>query len=606
MCGLIGFFGRPGWDADGAAIDRALVRMTPRGPDGEGRWLGGDVALGHRRLAIVDLDQRSAQPLSSACGRYRVVFNGEIYNYRELRRHAESLGATFRTESDTEVLLALYALEGDAMLDRLLGMFAFVIWDRVERSAFAARDPYGIKPLFLAETPEGVWMASQVKALVATRRVRLDPDPDAVAAFWMLGSVAEPRTWFAGVRAVAAGECLWVREGRVVRRRHWASIGRAWDAGDRASRLAPAPLQAKVSDALHESVRRHLVADVPVGVFLSGGIDSGALAGLMVDCGARDVQGVTIAYDEFGGRPEDEVPAAAEIARHYGIRHHVRRVTRDEFLADLPRILDAMDQPSVDGVNTWFAAKAVAEQGLKVVVSGVGGDELFFGYGMFRQLPRLIALRSWLARAPGGLAVGRGVQKRLASRSGNNRWLHAEDWLRSVQGAWWLRRGVYAPDDLPRLMGDRTVPASAFSLDVDSMVDEMVGALPTDATLALAQIESMTYLRNQLLRDSDWASMAHSVELRTPLVDANLLANLSGCLAQMARVPGKRLLANAPRRPLPQSIFRRRKTGFGIPVARWVREAQLVEDGVGPSQGWAKLVARRCILSEPEVAAVTP
>lgn len=585
MCGLIAAFARNGVSPAGVTL--ALAAMQPRGPDGEGLWQEGGVALGHRRLAILDLDARAAQPMQSADGRYLIVFNGEIYNFRDLRRELEREGHTFRTESDTEVLLALFARDGEAMLDKLHGMFAFVVWDRQARRAFAARDPYGIKPLYVAKTGNGIMLASQVKALLASGQVAHDPDPEGQAGFWLLGSVPEPRTWYRDIQAVPAGHFAWIAEGAVQRMVCWHDIGQVWRNAESMGERDDANVVASVRAALRESVARHLVADVPVGVFLSGGIDSGALAGLMVEAGTRDLQDVTIAYDEFAGSHQDEAPAAAALARHYGIRHHVRRVTREEFLADLPRILASMDQPSIDGINTWYASKAVAELGLKVVVSGVGGDELFQGYRSFRQLPALVSRWRKLSSLPGALALGRLAGNLQARRTGNARWRHAADWLRSLEGAYLLSRGLFAPDAYPA-EADMTVFAQGF--DPVAHVAAMTGPLPADPRLALGQIESMTYLRNQLLRDSDWASMAHSVELRTPLVDAHLLTQLQPLLPSFARFPGKSLLAQAPEKPLPEAIRQRRKTGFGIPVSRWLAEGGIAaNDG---SRSWARYVAR--------------
>lgn len=551
-------------------MEAALARMRRRGPDGEGVWQEPGVALGHRRLAILDLDTRASQPMHSADGRYVIVFNGEIYNFRDLRRELEADGVVFHTTSDTEVILALFARKGEAMLPKLHGMFAFVIWDRVAKRAFAARDPYGIKPLYIARIDGGVALASQVKALLATGLVSREPDKHGQAGFWMLGSVPEPYTWYRDIRAVPAGNCAWIEPGRFPTLHCWSDIGAAWrDSGG----VEPAAdLQGHVRGALRESMRRHLVSDVPVGVFLSGGIDSGAVAGLMVEAGASDLVGVTIAYDEFKGSAQDEAPVAAALAAHYGIRHHVRRVTREEFLADVPRILDAMDQPSIDGVNTWYASKAVAELGLKVVVSGVGGDELFQGYPSFDELPKLVGRRQVLSRVPGAMAIAGLAARAQARRTHNARWRHAPEWLTSIAGAWWLRHSVRAPDDLPVLMGAVAAAETLRDFDAGQWVRDMTGPVADNARLALGQIESMTYLRNQLLRDSDWASMDHSVELRTPLVDARLLEQLRPMLPEFARYPGKSLLADAPSKPLPPPITQRRKTGFGIPVARWLAE----------------------------------
>lgn len=567
MCGLIAQFWRTLHSAH--SLCGALARMSPRGPDGEGIWQESGVALGHRRLAILDLDVRAAQPMQSSDGRYVIVFNGEIYNFRELRREMEDDGVVFATTSDTEVILALFAREGGAMLPRLHGMFAFVIWDREAKRAFAARDPYGIKPLYISETADGLLIGSQVKALLATGLVSRAPCAIGQASFWMLGSVPEPHTWYRDISALPAGHCAWIEAGRLQRQRQWHDIGEAWRAAGARPAFGIGDIQAAARQALRESVQRHLVSDVPLGVFLSGGIDSGSLAGLMAELGGSQIEGVTLAYDEFAGRAEDEAPIAARLARHYGLRHTIRRVTRDEFLVDLPRILAAMDQPSVDGVNTWYASKAVAERGLKVVVSGVGGDELFQGYSHFRSLPRLLRGRRIAARLPGMTALLRCAGRWQAARSLNARWRHLEDWTRTLEGSWWLRRSIHTPEQLPNLMGEDLAHEALADFDVVSQVRTMTGALPEDPVLAIGQIESTVYLRNQLLRDSDWASMDHSVELRTPLVDVHLLRQLQGLLREFHRFRGKRLLAEAPRKPLPEALIRRRKTGFGIPLAQW-------------------------------------
>jgi asparagine synthase (glutamine-hydrolysing) len=565
--------------------------MTRRGPDGEGFWQDDTAALGHRRLAILDLDARSAQPMHSHCGRYVIVFNGEIYNFRALRAMLQAEACELRTTSDTEVLLTLFASRRESMLPLLHGMFAFVIWDRVAGRAFAARDPYGIKPLYIGHADDGVLLASQVKALLDTGRISRDADPRGQAAFWMLGSVPEPHTWYRDISPLPAGHCLWIERGAVTRQWSWCDIGASWRAtdgdGHHGEKLPAQEIQDRVSVALRESIGRHLVADVPVGVFLSGGIDSGAIAALMVEAGAKDVQGVTIVYDEFAGSEDDEGPAARELARHYGIKHHMRRVTKDEFAADLPRILAAMDQPSIDGINTWYATKAVSELGLKVVLSGVGGDELFLGYESFRQLPGLVHWWRALSKVPGMMAAGRVAGEWRALNSRNTRWRHAPEWARTMAGAWWLRRSVQGPEGVPQALA-----GSMKDFSAQAWVNATTGSLPLRMPMALAQIESMNYLRNQLLRDSDWASMDHSVELRTPLVDAHLLEQLQPLLHRFDAFPKKSLLANAPRDPLPPGITGRRKTGFGIPVLRWLQGIGDPGPQAGPRQAWLQTVAQ--------------
>jgi len=590
MCGLIAAFTDSTRACDG--VHKAMMQMLRRGPDTEGFWQGDGACLGHRRLAVIDLDARAAQPMHSGDDRYVVVFNGEIYNFRELRRELEAAGVVLHTQSDSEVLLEMFAREGEAMLPKLRGMFAFVIWDRLAKSVFAARDPYGIKPLYLARTRDGWLLASQVKALLATGLVSDVPDPAGQAGFWLLGSVPEPHTWYRDIRALPAGSWCRIDADRQLDGPYtWFDVGDCWRDAP-ACQMTVIEAGDHVRTAVLKSVRRHLVADVPVGVFLSGGIDSGSLAGLMKDAGATNIQGITIAFSEFAGSHQDESPIAARIARQYGIKHHVRHVQRAEFEADLPRIMAAMDQPSIDGINTWYASKAVAELGLKVVISGVGGDELFCGYPSFRQLPALASRWQRLGKVPGSETVADLLARIQARRSGNPRWRWFTRQAGTLYGAYWLRRGLFSPDQLPELMGATSAREWMATNTPASLVESIAGALPNDTLAAVGQLESKAYLRNQLLRDSDWASMDHSVELRTPLVDAWLLRDLTPMLRGFGRLNGKALLARAPTSPLPVDIINRQKTGFGIPVERWLRDAANGTQVEGGSRGWARSVAK--------------
>jgi len=577
-------------------------RMRARGPDAKGSWIGDDglAAMGHRRLAVVDLDTRSNQPMVSADGCHVIVFNGEIYNFRSLRAELEGEGETFGTTGDTEVLLKLYARHGAAMMPMLRGMFAFAIWDVPGQSLFCARDPYGIKPLYVGRFDSGWLVASAVKAILATSLVSKAPSAAGRAGFWLMGSVPEPHTWFRDIESVPAGS--WMRispEGAERPVRYW-DIGDAWrNAPD--VRESESRLRDIVRQTVTESVDFHLVSDVPIGVFLSGGVDSGTIAGLMRAAHDGDILSATVAFDEFVGQTNDEAPRAKILADAYGIRAHVRRVARQEFQADLPAILDAMDQPSIDGVNTWFAAKATAELGLKVAVSGIGGDEIFFGYPGFRQIPALV--RTWrvLRRFPGMRLFAESACRWRASRSGIAKWGLLPNHADSLQGAYYLRRGLFTPDDLPRLMGKDLAREAGNDASPESIVAEGVGELAGRAELAVGQMESMLYLRNQLLRDSDWASMAHSLELRTPLVDAWLLREMLPALGPLSKIDAKRILAAAPEPPVPASIVERPKTGFGLPLREWI-ESAIEAPGSAVSKGrpgahaaaeaWAEFVAR--------------
>ena len=579
MCGIAGLVSTPG--LPDVSVHQAVRQMTTcmsrRGPDAEGLWASDGVVLGHRRLAILDLDARANQPMISADGRYAIVFNGEIYNFRQLRRELEADGVAFRTTSDTEVLLGLFAREGEKMLPRLRGMFAFAIWDTQSHGLFLARDPYGIKPLYYSRTTRGLVFASQVKALRASGVVVAEPEPAGRVGFYLWGSVPEPWTLYRNVFALPAGHYLRVRAGVPDSAVCWHDIRNHWQGEERET--SARELQERVRQAVTDSVRAHLVADVPVSVFLSGGIDSGIIAGLASELGAS-VEGITVGFDEFSGQRDDEVPVARTVSAHYGLRHHVRMISRAEFEQDIPRIRDAMDQPSIDGVNTWFASKAAAERGYKVVLSGVGGDELFCGYSSFQQIPRHAAVGRLLVSIPGARALARESCAAFARWRSQPKLAGIPEFWGTLDGVYFLRRGLFLPSELPALLGADMAREGLARLG--GFPPGMTPANARNGAAAVGLLESTHYLRNQLLRDSDWASMGHSLELRTPLVDAKLLETLGPFVSAFVGGAGKAMLAQSTKKALPDLVMNRAKTGFSLPMAAWLSDATQKRAGSTP------------------------
>lgn len=571
MCGItaIHAYHHAALPVDRDELLRISAHQHSRGPDGSGSWIDarGRIGLAHQRLSIIDPDPRAAQPMASADAAAMISFNGEIYNFRSLREALSRDGQKWRTESDTEVLIELYRREGELMLGRLRGMFAFAIWDARRGALLLARDPYGIKPLYYADDGWTVRVASQVKALLASGRVSTLAEPAGQVGFALMGSVPEPFTMYQEIRALPAGHLTWVDDSGVhVPRAHWliADDFRDARAGDEESTLA----------ALRDSVSAHRVADVSVGVFLSAGVDSSALLGTMSDQAHDPVCAITIGFDEFKDQPADEVPLAAEMAQRYDARHVVRRVAQSEFHSDLPRILQAMDQPSLDGFNTWFAAKAAREQGLKVMLSGVGGDELFGGYNSFVDIPRW---RRAFALTTAIKPLGRALRMALAPvlpRLGLSAKAAGLPELGGTwAGAWLLRRGVFMPWELSKLFSADVVEAGLYRLQWHQHIQSLLKPKLPDAHSHVAVMESALYLRNQLLRDADWASMAQGVELRTPLVDATLLRAAAAHAARIGASGGKRLLARMPRQALPEHLVQRAKTGFATPMAQWIKHS---------------------------------
>jgi asparagine synthase (glutamine-hydrolysing) len=587
MCGINGIFayggGAPPVDAE--ELMRSRECMRSRGPDAADVWLSEDgrVGLGHRRLAIIDLSPAGAQPMRR--GSLAIIFNGEIYNYRELRARLEAKGRTFTSHSDTEVLLALYDEMGERMLGELRGMFAIALWDGGRRRMMLARDPYGIKPLYYADDGGTVRIASQVKALIAGGRVDTRFEPAAAAGFLLRGTVPEPFTTYRAIRALPAGSFAYVDEHGIGEARQYFSIAGTLRDGVE----SPRPIsEAEVHDAVLESVRYHMVADVPVGAFLSAGIDSSAIVAFAREAGASELQTMTLRFEEYRGRDNDEAPLATVVAQRYGVKHIIRELTLEDFRNELPRIFAAMDQPTVDGLNSYFISKAAAELGLKVALSGTGGDELFGGYTSFRDIPRWMPITSVLSKVPG---LGEGVYRLNSALARRSRHISPKmgEILRhgaSYAGAYLVKRGRFLTSELAGVMGEEQAREGLQRLDLLSLIERTVTPDPGTPYARVAALESSLYLRNQLLRDMDWASMAHSLEVRVPLVDAHLLRRLAPVLATR-KGRGKGILANAPRPPLPEEVRTRRKTGFTLPIKEWLRQEGRVELG---KRSWARKV----------------
>lgn len=596
MCGLNGIFAYQVCAKEPSRSELLATRehMATRGPDGAGEWWSANrrCALGFRRLAIQDLSDRASQPMVSSGGDHVVVFNGEIYNYPELRAELEREGRRFCTRSDTEVLLQLYAECGPAMVHKLRGMYSFVIWDEERQGLFLARDPYGIKPLYTANDGWTFRFASQVKALLAGGVVSRAPEPAGIVGFHLFGSVPEPFTIFRDIRALAAGHTQWVDSAGPREPTPFASVAKILAEG---ARRPPASASDElIRDAALDSVRAHLLADVEVGLFLSAGIDSGALLGLMRDAGQSEICAITLSYREFTGSHEDEAPLAAAMAKNFGARHVVRCVSGDEFHADLPKILEAMDQPSIDGVNSWFVSKAGKEAGLKVALSGLGGDELFGGYPSFRDIPRWIALMRPLA-VPG---LGAGLRM-LASaiaprlRTSQPKVLGLAEFGGSWPGAYLLRRGLFLPFELTDQLDSDLVREGLHRLRPLRGLARTLSPDPGSPFARVSALESSNYLRNQLLRDADWSGMAHSLEVRTPFVDVCLIEAIAPTLRRLSPGEGKLALARAPSRPVPAEISRRTKSGFGVPMGDWLYPADGKEQHKGAvSRRWANDIWR--------------
>jgi asparagine synthase (glutamine-hydrolysing) len=582
MCGIAGFVSaHTAPDLAREAVSRMTASMVHRGPDDVGLVTAGSATLGMRRLAIFD-PRNGRQPMSSVDGRHHLVFNGALYNFRELRRQLTSAGHVFRTDCDTEVLLAAWIEWGENCLTRLRGMFAFAVWDSREQTLFFARDPLGIKPLYYTHRSDGALaLASELNALLASGFCSHAIAPGSVSACLAYLAPHAPATIYRDALSLRPGECARLHAGRLDVRAYWTFRDAAGQIRSGApetipgspSSTTPAATReefvAQLRAALDDSIRAHCLADVPVGAFLSGGLDSGVIAALMARQSGTKLKTFAIGFEEAAF---SEAAEAEATARHIGSDHTTFVLTGARVAQDLEKILGCYDQPTGDAVNTYYVSEVARAGGVTVALSGLGGDELFGGYPWFRSTPRLLRGLSAWSLLPAFLKNP--LLKQL--RRGRTRRQKLADFLehaRDLHGLAALQRRNFSEHQRSSLLAPDLVRAFPFAPHPElARLPEELG--DADPFSVISAWELRTYMADVLLRDSDIMSMRHSLELRVPFVDLPLVEWL---WRQPARFKDDRsaapkaILAEAARDVLPPDLLHRRKRGFTLPFPLWMR-----------------------------------
>jgi len=589
MCGIVGIVAR-GSDVSAEMLERATLSLSHRGPDDSGTTIiretapeALEVGLGNRRLAIVDLSPHGHQPMRDPATGNWIVFNGEIYNFREIRAKLAEQGTVFTGHSDTEVLLKAYAHWGKACLEELRGMFAFAIWDAGEHSLFLARDPMGIKPLYYFAAQTHFMFASEVRTLLGTGLVPRQLDRAGLWNYLTFGSLYDPATLIENVRALRAGHCLVWKRGEFFEQRYWDLVDDPAERPVADASLSPRErnlAEENLAAQLREAVRLQLVGDVPVGLFLSGGIDSSSLAGILSAGGNKlSTFSVTFREAEF-----NEAEYSRTIARKFGTDHHEISISRHEALDAVPSALRGMDQPTLDGVNTFLVSRQTRAAGLKVALSGLGGDEIFGGYSSFRSVPQMEQLYGVCNRLPGFARRSLGeLFTLLAPSSDRNRKLAT---LLSENGnlmhPYFLSRMLFTPSSRNEIFVGGN--AEAKKPAHECLREALDRSASLDPVNRVSYLESRCYMLNTLLRDADSMSMAHGLEVRVPLLDHRLAKKILA-LPGSWKVGGpvrKPLLVRALGATLPDQVVRRPKRGFTLPVEHWLRDElrPLMENGL--------------------------
>ena len=558
MCGIAGIVGSSLLQPKlRARLTDMQVHLRHRGPDDEGLFLDsqGSAGLVHTRLAILDLSDSGHQPMVSDDERFTIVFNGEVYNFEELRTELEAAGESFHSRSDTEVVLRLYQRLGPSFVERLEGMFALAIWDNVERSCFLARDPFGIKPLYLWRNGKTVAFASEVRAVLKAKLDTAQLSADALREYLHYGSVQEPFTLVENITALQPGSWLLWKDGK-------ERTEVFWQPEFETSPLNGSDLRMTVREALDESIQRHFVSDVPVNMFLSGGIDSTALLALSHKQGFDNVRSFCLSFDE---EEFSEGSLAERTARHFGVDHHDFRMSASEGRLLVDDFLESLDQPSIDGFNTFCVSRFARKMGAKVVLSGLGGDELFGGYPSHRIVPRLHAWHRRLAFLPGASAVAGLAAQRVWPGTRGRRMSEFLCGAGEMEDAYRCMRGTFSSRNANGLVAKYT--GARLHMERPDFSSRSLGSDPSPRN-QVSVLEMTRYMRNQLLRDSDVMSMSQGLELRVPLVDRRLFETVSNVPAEQRMVSGKRMLLDAVPE-VPDWTANRPKRGFHFPFQKW-------------------------------------
>ena len=599
MCGIVGVLARSCRVSEDL-LERATQSLAHRGPDHSGTTIIREtvpqpleIGLGNRRLAILDLSPLGHQPMRDPETGNWIVYNGEIYNFREIRQELEKHGVHFTSQSDTEVLLKAYGRWGEGCLKELRGMFAFAIWDAQHQRLFLARDPLGIKPLYYFASAQNFLFGSEVRTLLTTGLVPRRLDSAGLLNYLAFGSAYDPITMIEGISALKPGHYLVWENGAVREEMYWDLV--AIDSGEHAhrdraflSQQERNHLEKELGDELYEAVRLHLVSDVPVGVFLSGGIDSSSLVSILSSGGTASSKtascgtGLHTFSIVFREADFDESEYSRAVARMFGTEHHEISVSQQDALESIPSALEAMDQPTIDGVNTYIVSRETRSAGMKVALSGLGGDEMFAGYSSFRTVPRMERFAGFWQHVPQAARQPLGsIFASIASSNDQNRKLAA---LARENGnllhPYFLSRMLFTPPERERLLANPD--AEALGRANASLKENLGRTNSLDPINRVSYLEARCYMLNTLLRDSDFMSMAHGLEVRVPLLDHHLARKVLALPGpwKMNGIP-KPLLVRAIGDTLPNQIVRRRKRGFTLPFEHWLRDE--LRAGVEPN-----------------------
>lgn len=577
MCGINGILGLKDSAFAKGKVQAMNIAMKHRGPDDEGLFVNEEIVLGHRRLSIIDLSAAGHQPMSSYDGRFQIVYNGELYNFKELKFEltrvisgSNQQAYFFQTNTDTEVIIAAYARWGEECVNHFNGMYAFAIWDNLKKELFIARDRLGIKPLYYFYTNNILAFSSEIRSLLASELIPRKLDENSLVDYLRYQTVHAPHTIVKGVKMLMPGHYMKSNNDKITIHSYWDLKKNISHASDGRSYLEVCK---DVNELLTKAVERRLIADVPFGAFLSGGIDSSAIVGLMSKVSAEKVKTFSVTFDES---EFSESKYAQLIAKKFNTDHHEIKLSPEDFLTELPNALKAMDHPGGDGPNTYIVSKATKEAGITMALSGLGGDELFAGYDVFKRSLELNK-KVWLNAVPQFMrGLGGSVLTKAKPGVASEK---IAEFLKqdsiNFKSFYPLSRQVLMDKDIATILKKKELTANRVSEIIAINTDVTLSGVEGRQSSIISQTsiaEISTYMQNVLLGDADQMSMAHALEVRVPFIDYTLVEYVLGVPDKYKSTKSpKKLLVDSLGDLLPPEIVNRPKMGFTFPWKDWMK-----------------------------------
>jgi asparagine synthase (glutamine-hydrolysing) len=594
MCGISGGYNYLNKEINLKSTIAKIVKIQHnRGPDDSDIWESKNkqICFGHNRLSIIDLTKNASQPFVSSDGNLTITFNGEIYNFKEIKKELIDKKIIFKSNSDTEVIIESYKYWGLDFIKKLRGMFAFVIWDSFKKKLILARDPFGIKPLYYVNK-NGFYFASQVKSLLTVESVSREHSNAGLASYYLWGNMQEQFTLYKDIKSIKMGTILILDENGNETNINYADI--------KSTILDAEPLNIKnysdqkeyLSEILRETIEYHQVSDVPILLLLSAGIDSNLILAMMSEKEKKNSSALTVNFDFEGN--DSEIPLAQKSAKLNNIEHFVGKINYHDSKELLNRFFKDMDLPSNDGFNNYIASHIAKENNSKIIISGVGGDEFFSGYPSFSRIPKINKALKFI---PNSTILNNFFKKKIYKLFKKNKikskYSGIYEYGRDLSSCFLLMRSLFLPFEIEDLFSEKNLITGIEELNIIENLNKDVRDIKED-NLSIMYLETKYYLCSKLLRDADWASMSHSIELRTPFVDWFFFNKLIPLIKTNNKI-NKTTMLDCIKDKVPSEIYKRKKTGFRIPQKNYMKNFSHSEQFNETEKNWSTLSFKKYI-----------